>query len=84
MVNTKVKGYRVMLGLTQEQLGERLGCSIQSVSSKEKGKTPFNDKEKIVILNLVKTIQPNITIDELFFLNINYRKLQKIDKEVRV
>lgn len=63
----KVKGYRNMLNLTQKQLGDKLGCSLQSVSAKEKGKTPFNDKEKIIILNLVKSVQPDVTIDELFF-----------------
>lgn len=67
MTNSKVRGYRVMLGLTQKQLSEKLGCSNQSVSSKEKGKTPFNDKEKTIILNLVKEIHPTATIDELFF-----------------
>lgn len=67
MSNNKVKGYRVMLGLTQKQLSEKLGCTTQSVSSKENGKTPFNDREKIVILKLVKTIKPTATIDELFF-----------------
>lgn len=63
----KVKGYRVMLGMTQKQLGDILGCTAQAISSKEKGKTQFNDKEKIVFLNLVKEIHPNITIDDLFF-----------------
>lgn len=63
----KVKGYRVMLGLTQKELGEKLGCSYQSISSKEKGETQFNDKEKIIFKNLVKQLFPNITIDDIFF-----------------
>lgn len=63
----KVRGYRVMLGLTQEQLGELLGCSVQSISSKEKGRTPFNDKEKVIILEVVRRINPDETIGSLFF-----------------
>lgn len=67
MTNNKVRGYRVMLGLTQKQLSDKLGCSNQSISSKENGKTPFNDKEKAIILSLVKKVNPTATIDDLFF-----------------
>gem|GEM_PF-2111955 len=42
----KIRGYRNMLGLTQEKLGEELGISKQSYYNKETGKTQFSDKEK--------------------------------------
>lgn len=34
----KIKGYRNMLGLTQEELGKKLGISKQSYYNKETGK----------------------------------------------
>ncbi|MHB9781426.1 helix-turn-helix transcriptional regulator [Streptococcus sp. 10F2] len=64
---SKLRGYRVMLGYTQEDLGKILGITKQAYSSKETGKTQFNDREKLKIRDMVRTIEPNITIDELFF-----------------
>lgn len=64
---TKIKGYRNFLGHTQEAMGEKLGISKQSYSMKENGKTPFNDKEKIIFKNMLQEVFPNITIDDIFF-----------------
>lgn len=64
---SKLKGYRVMLGLTQEQLGHKLGITKQSYNNKETGKTAFTDKERLAIKSLVMDIKPDITIDELFY-----------------
>lgn len=64
---SKLKGYRVMLGLTQQAMADKLGISLQSYNNKETGKTPFNDKEKQEIKSIVKEIKPDITIDELFY-----------------
>ncbi|MCK1165199.1 helix-turn-helix domain-containing protein [Streptococcus uberis] len=64
---SKLKGYRVMLGLTQEQLGNKLGITKQSYNNKETGKTAFTDKERLAIKSLVMEIKPDITIDELFY-----------------
>ncbi|HEM3634265.1 TPA: helix-turn-helix domain-containing protein [Streptococcus suis] len=63
----KLKGYRVMLGLTQQAMADKLGVSLQSYNNKETGKTPFNDKEKRAIKSMVAEIKPDITIDELFY-----------------
>ena len=63
----KVKGYRNMLNLSQEKLGDYLGISKQTYSLKEIGKVSFNDKEKSQLLDLFKQIDPNLTIDYLFF-----------------
>ncbi|WP_449451517.1 helix-turn-helix transcriptional regulator [Streptococcus suis] len=63
----KLKGYRVMLGLTQQKMADNLKISLQSYNNKETGKTPFNDKEKRAIKSMVAEIKPDITIDELFY-----------------
>lgn len=66
MVN-KVAGYRKMLGLTQKQIADKFDISTQSYWQKEKGKVPFSDNEKMIFKALLKSIFPNITIDEIFF-----------------
>ena len=63
----KLRGYRVMLGLTQQQMADKLKISLQSYNNKELGKTPFNDKERLAIKSMVAKIKPDITIDELFY-----------------
>lgn len=63
----KLRGYRVMLGLTQQQMADKLKISLQSYNNKELGKTPFNDKERLAIKSMVAEIKPDITIDELFY-----------------
>ena len=63
----KLKGYRVMLGLTQQAMADKLGISLQSYNNKELKKTPFKDKERLAIKSLVSEIKPDITIDELFY-----------------
>jgi putative transcriptional regulator len=46
-----------------------MGISTQAYSNKENGKTEFRDSEKIIFKNLLKSIYPSITIDEIFFDN---------------
>lgn len=64
---SKLRGYRVMLGLTQQQMADKLKISLQSYNNKETKKTPFNDKERLAIKSMVAEIKPDITIDELFY-----------------
>lgn len=64
---SKLKGYRVMLGLTQQAMADKLEISLQSYNNKETGKTPFNDKERLKIKSMVSEVKPDITIDELFY-----------------
>lgn len=64
---SKLKGYRVMLGLTQKELSDKLGISLQSYNNKETGKNAFNDRERLAIRDMVKQVKPDITIDELFY-----------------
>ena len=67
MMYLKVKGYRNMLNMTQKQLGEYLGVTKQSYHLKEVGKIQFTDQEKIKFKNLLQSMFPEITIDEVFF-----------------
>lgn len=66
-ISSKIKGYRNFLGLTQEQLGEKLGISKQSYNNKENGKTAFTDSEKILIKNMLVEHFPKITLEDIFF-----------------
>ena len=62
---SKLKGYRVMLGLTQKNMADKLGISLQSYNNKETGKTPFTDRERLIIREQVREIKPDITILQL-------------------
>lgn len=63
----KIAGYRKMLGFTQEGMAKQFGISTQAYWKKEKGDTQFNDKEKLLFKEMLKTLFPEITIDEIFF-----------------
>ncbi|MEM5568219.1 transcriptional regulator [Aerococcus viridans] len=66
----KIAGYRAMLGLTQQQMGERLGIkNKQTYSLKENGKRAFSDKEKELLKKIMLPYFPDITIDDIFFEN---------------
>lgn len=63
----KIANYRKALGFTQKEMAAKFGISKQAYYRKEKGYVPFNDKEKLILKNMIKEILPEITIDELFF-----------------
>lgn len=63
----KIAGYRVMLGLKQEDLANELGISRQAYSEKERGNIPFKDSEKESMKKMFSKIDPLITIDTIFF-----------------
>ena len=67
MESNKIRGYRNMLGLTQEQLGKKLNISRQSYHNKESGKTRFTDSEKMTFKNLLIPLFPNINLEDIFF-----------------
>lgn len=67
MPRTKVKGYRVMLGKSQDEMAKLFGITKQAYSAKERGVNRFTDKEMIAIKEMLKPIFPEITIDEIFF-----------------
>lgn len=56
-----------MLGPTQQQMADKLKISLQSYNNKELAETLFNDKERLAIKLMVGEIEPDITIDELFY-----------------
>ena len=63
----KVKGYRNMLNLSQKEVGDMLGLSKQSFSLKELGKVKFTIDEMKTLKNLFSSINPHITIEDIFF-----------------
>lgn len=63
----KVKGYRSMLGKTQEEMAIGLGISLQSYHNKENGHVSFKDSEKTTIKKMLLPIFPEITIEDIFF-----------------
>lgn len=63
----KVRGYRNMLGLSQEKLGAKLGCSKQAYHNKENGRNAFTDAEKMTFKKLLLPMFPNITLEDIFF-----------------
>ncbi len=67
MVN-KIRGYRGMLSKSQSEMSKLLNITSQSYSSKENGKRPFTDKEKVILKEYFSNYFPEIdTIDFLFF-----------------
>ena len=67
MPRTKLKGYRVMLGKSQDEMAKMFGITKQAYSAKERGISRFTDNEMITIKEMLKPIFPEITIDEIFF-----------------
>lgn len=59
--------YRKFLGYTQNDMAKIFGISLQAYYRKEKGYTPFTDKEKVIFKNLIKPGFPKETIESLFF-----------------
>ena len=62
-----VKYYRKKLGLSQLSIAKKLGISQQGYSFKEQGKVPFNGHEMLAFKLLAISVDPNATIDDIFF-----------------
>lgn len=54
----KVKGYRAMLGLTQEEMANKLGLSRASYTNKETNKN-FTQSEKLALESIFKSLGIN-------------------------
>ena len=63
----KILVYRKILNKSQSDIADLMGISTQAYSNKENGKTEFRDSEKLIFKNLLKSIYPSITIDQIFF-----------------
>lgn len=77
-IGNKIKQLRQKIGATQEQLGERLGVSAQSISKWETGIT----MPDITLLPLLSS-ELGVTIDELFDLTTD-QKLQRIENRLDI
>ncbi len=77
-IGNKIKQLRQKIGATQEQLGERLGVSAQSISKWETGVT----MPDITLLPFLSS-ELGVTIDELFDLTTD-QKLQRIENRLDI
>ena len=75
-IGNKIKLLRQKIGATQEQLGEKIGVSAQSISKWETGVT----MPDITLLPILSS-ELGVTIDELFDLTVE-QKLQRIEKRI--
>ncbi|MDQ8760235.1 helix-turn-helix transcriptional regulator [Streptococcus ruminantium] len=66
-MKNKIRGYRNMLGMTQEQISKKLKMSKQSYHNKETGRSSFSDEEKLAFKKMLLPLFPNITIEDIFF-----------------
>ena len=66
-VKPALKSYRLFMLLTQNDMARKLNISRQSYSNKERGITPFSDKEKLEIRDLIRLVDNSATIDNIFF-----------------
>ena len=67
MVN-KLRGYRVMAGVTQVEMSRVIGYSSQQAyAQKENGRTPFKFKEMKAIRDYLNAkLNMTLTMDEIF------------------
>lgn len=77
-IGYKIKLLRQKIGATQEQLGDKLGVSAQSISKWETGVT----MPDITLLPLLSS-ELGVTIDELFDLSTE-QKLQRIENRLDI
>lgn len=77
-IGSKIKQLRQKAGVTQEQLGDKLGISAQSISKWETGVT----MPDITLLPLLSS-ELGVTIDELFDLTVD-EKLQRIERRLDI
>ena len=77
-IGNKIKQLRQKIGATQEQLGEKLGVSAQSISKWETGVT----MPDITLLPLLSG-ELGVSIDELFDLTTD-QKIQRLEKRLDV
>lgn len=62
-----VKSYRVLIGLTQKQMAEKLCISEGQYREKENGKFLFNQRDMKKFMRVVREVNKNVTYEEIFF-----------------
>jgi len=65
MSASKIKGYRAMLGMTQEQMAKELELSLRSYATKEKGQIAFKADELVRLKQVFKDNGLDVNIDDL-------------------
>ena len=63
----KIRGYRNMIGETQDDFAKMLGISRQAYIRKEDGRSKFKDGEKKIIRDHFRKQGIKTSIDDLFF-----------------
>lgn len=62
----KVKGYRTMIGYSQEDMAKALDITRDTYRLKESGERQFTQDEMIKFLNEVKKTDKTATLDIIF------------------
>lgn len=62
----KVKGFRVMVGMTQEEMANAIGVSVRTYTNKETGKSEFTISEFKLIKDTLNNKGLNVSLEELF------------------
>lgn len=62
----KVKGYRTMIGYSQEDMAKALNITRDTYRLKESGERQFTQDEMIKFLNEVKKTDNTVTLDIIF------------------
>ena len=66
-MSNKVAGYRIIAGLTQAQMAEKLHISTNTYRNKEKGKSFFTSDEMKIFTDLVKNVISDAKMESIFF-----------------
>ena len=62
----KVRGYRTMLGKTQEEMAAIIGVSINTYRKMEDNPKEFRVEQATTFLNEVKKLNPDVKMDDIF------------------
>ena len=62
----KVKGYRTMLGKTQEEMAVIIGVSINTYRTMEANPETFKIEYATKFLNEVNKLDPSVKMDDIF------------------
>ena len=63
----KLKGYRVMAGLTQKDMAEALGITSSAYNQKENGMININIDESKKLYEFIKGKLPDVKFEDIFF-----------------
>lgn len=62
----KVKGYRNMIGYSQEEMAKALNIKRDTYRLKEAGERQFTQEEMVAFLNEIKKVDSSVTLDLIF------------------